>query len=162
MNIKAFSTDIKIMPILTDIAAASANRSSEVIDTLGYDGVCIVLHMGTIATGAATVASLLHADAASNETTLTSSGAVEGTSQTIADDDDGQAFVWDVIKPTKRYYQLFVDKDATNNSEESAIAYLYRCKSTAPATHAAGGTGAGTGSGTVTVERYVSPPTGTI
>ena len=161
MNLINFSKDIKIYPCLSVLStAASATRTSEVIDTIGYDSLCVVYHNGTMAAGADTTLKLSMADAASDENTLTSAVDVTGSAQTLADTDDDVVRFIDVPKVQKRYYQLTATKDAANVSDEAAIAYLYNGKS-APATHAAGGTGAGTGTGAVTGEIHVGAIGGT-
>lgn len=155
---KALSKDCRIVPILT-YASANSDRTSSVIDTKGYDAFCVLVHFGTIATGAATNIYLTHADAASNATTLTSGADVTGTSQTIADDDDNQVKYIDVVKPVKRFYQLVVNKDATNATAESAVAILYRNSSDTPSTHATG-SGTSEGSALAEGETHISPATG--
>lgn len=136
------------MPVLSCISAdAATDRTSEVIDTRGYSRVTILYHAGPQASSAVTAISLKHADAASNETTLTSGADVEGTAQSIGATDDGKVYSWEFI-PGKRFYQIVVNKDGANNTNESAIALLYNADE-CPVTHAAGGTGAGTGTGAV-------------
>lgn len=139
----------KIVPIAT-YASANSDRTSEVIDTAGYGGLMIIVHFGTIAVGAVTTMKLQHSDAATNETTLNTGVDVEGSLQTIADDDDNQIMFWDGT-PSKRYMQVAVDKDATNATAESMIAILYNGP-VAPVTHAAGGSGVGAGTAAVTGE----------
>lgn len=156
---KEFGKDVRIVPILT-YASGTADRTSNVIDTRGYDAVCVVVHFGTIAAGAVTDIYLQEADVASNSTTLTSGADLAGTSQTVADDDDNECKYIDVIRPLKRYLQLVVNKDATNACAESAVAYLYRSDSSKPSTHAEG-TGTGGGVDIAEGESFYSPIAGT-
>lgn len=156
---KQFSQDVRIVPILT-YASGTADRTSKVIDTKGFDGCLVAVHFGTIATSAVTDIFLRHADAASDADTLTSGADVAGTSQTVADDDDNEVKYIDVLHPTKRFLQLTVNKDATNACAESAVAYLYRSHSTVPVTHAEG-TGTSGGADIADGEAFVSPIAGT-
>ena len=158
----AFSKDIKIVSILPWIAAASADRTSHVIDTLGFNAMCIVFHNGTMATSATTAISLLRSDAASDSTTLTSGQAVAGTEQLLvaADDDVIQFIDVAALDEGERYYMLKVDKNGTNNSDESAIAYLYN-GSESPVTHGVG-TGTGGGHAAVTGEFFTVSTEGSI
>lgn len=159
--IREFSKDIQIMPVKTCLSAdAATDTVSEVIDTRGFNRVCIVYHAGPQHNSSTVALKLQHADAASNETTLTSGADVLGSAQSVAGTADGQVFVWELI-PGKRFYQVDINKDGTNATNESIIAYLYNADEK-PVTHAAGGTGAGTGTGAVnTVVRLGLAASGT-
>ena len=156
------SARTKIVSILAPDAAASADRNSDVIDTLGFDAVLICVQFGAIASSAVTNIQLAHADAASNNTTLTSGQNIATSSQTVADDDDDQIFYIDVIELTKRYLQVTVNKDASNNTTEGIIAILYNSKSSQPTTHGAGGATIGEGEGSTQGELLIHPIDGTI
>lgn len=155
-----FSEDVKIVPILSHLgSAASSDRTSEVIDTEGYDGVCVVLHQGSVATNAVQNIYLQSSDAADDQNTLNSGSNVASSSQTVADDDDNQVKFIDFI-PEKRYYQLVVNKDASNASDESAVAYLYQ-SADKPVTHGTGNTTIGEGTGAVEGETLNAAVQGT-
>ncbi len=154
------SARTKIVSILGPDAAGSSSVNSDVIDTLGFDGCLIVVQFGAIVSGAVTSIKLQHADAATNNTTLTSGADISTSSQTVADDDDDQIFYIDVIEPTKRYLQLAVTK-ATQNSTVSIIAILYNSKSSQPTTHGAGGATVGEGEGLTQGELIIHPIDGT-
>lgn len=156
---KEFGKEVRIVPILT-YASGTADRTSKVIDTKGFDAVCVVVHFGTIAASAVTDIYLQEADAASDADTLTTGADLAGTSQTVAADDDNEVKYIDVIRPLKRYLQLVVNKDATNACAESAVAYLYRSDSSVPVTHAEG-TGTGGGADIAEGESFYSPIAGT-
>lgn len=159
MPVSSFAKDVKIVPILS-YASANSDRNSEVIDTAGYDKCTIVVHFATIAANAVTSMYLAHADAASDENTLTSGANVATSSQTIADNDDNKVKYMEFI-PSKRYYQLTLDKDATNACAESAVAYLYRAEKV-PTTHGTGNTTIGEGTGAVAGEVIGVATSGTI
>lgn len=162
MSIRDLTSDVKIVPILSPLAAeAAADRTSAVIDTQHYDAFVVLVHFGTI-DGAADAQSvkLSHADAASDSTTLTSGEDVATSAQTVLSAADDDAVYIEVRKPTKRFYQLTVDKDATNATNESAVALLYRNKESVPVNHATG-SGTSGGSGAVTGESIVHPASGT-
>ena len=162
MSIRDLVSDAKIVPLLSPLAAEAATaRTSNVIDTKGYDAFTVLVHFGTI-DGSADAQSikLSHADAASDGTTLTSGADVLGSSQAVASDADDDLFYINVTDPTKRFYQLTVTKDTTNALNESAVAILYRNKESVPVTHATG-SGTSGGSGAVTGESFVHPTSGT-
>lgn len=146
-----FSEDVKIVPILSGLqTVANTDRTSEVIDTNGFDGVCVVAHFLTIAAGATQTIRLSSSDVADDQNTLNSGSNVASSAQTVADDDDNTVKYIDFV-PEKRYYQLVVDKDATNASDEVAIAYLYKAAEK-PVTHGTGNTDIGQGTGAVVGE----------
>lgn len=157
MDVRAASRDVRTVKIL-NYASANADRTSAVIDTLGFGGLRIDVDFATIAANAVTNIYLTHSDVADDTNTLNSGTNVANSSQTVADDDDNQVFVIECI-PTKRYYQLVVNKDAANATAESAIAYLYNAKEV-PVTHG-DGSGVGDGLAAVNYENIGVATTGT-
>lgn len=157
-KIRYFGKDVRIVPILT-YASGTADRTSKVVDTKGFDSVTIVTHFGTIASSAVTDIFLQEADAASDADTLTSGANLAGSSQTVADDDDNEVKYIDINKPLKRFLQLTVNKDATNACAESAVAYLYNADKV-PVTQAEG-TGTSGGADISEGESFTSPIAGT-
>lgn len=155
---KSFTQECRILPCYSYVSG-TADVTSTVIDTKGFDSVAIVVHLAAIATGSVCDLFLQEADAASNSSTLTSGADLAGSSVTVADDDDNQVFVIEVCKPLKRFLQLTINKDASNAVAASAVAYLYNADAV-PTTHAEG-TGTSGGTAVVTVERHVSPIAGT-
>ena len=161
MDVRATSRDHKILKIL-NYTSANADRTSGVIDTLGFTGLEITVDFATIATNAVTNIYVQHADAASDTNTLTSGANVANTSQTVADSDDNELFIIDINPVTKRYYQLVVNKDATNSTAESASARLYGAKNV-PVTHGAGNTSVvGDGHAPVNYEFIGAATSGTV
>jgi hypothetical protein len=159
MDLRQFPKDIKIVPIAT-YANANSDRNSEVIDTLGFERCCIVVHFGGIVTNFVGQLYLAHSDTVTDENTLASGANVSTSAVAIADTNDNEVMYID-FGPSKRYYQLTVDKDATNACAESAIAYLYGAKVT-PITTGAGNTVVGAGTDIVTGETIVLAASGTI
>lgn len=156
------SKTTRIVQVLSPLAAeAATDRTSKVIDTEGFDSCLIVVPVGTI-DGSADAQSikLSHADAASDADTLTSGSDITGSAQAIASDADDNCFYIDVNDITKRFLQLTVDKDTTNNLNEAAVAILYNSKSSQPTTHGEG-TGTAGGTGAVSGELITHPADGT-
>lgn len=151
-----FFDGVKIVPVAS-YASANSDRTSEVIDCLNCAAVRIVVHHAAVHDSATYSIYLQHADAASDETTLTSGADVYASSQTIGTDDNVVRY-FDFV-PTKRYYQMVFNKDATNACAESAVAYLYM--KDRPVTHAAGGSGIGAGTAAVTGEYLGQAVSGT-
>lgn len=122
MDLRNLSQDAKIVPILA-YASATTDRTSDVIDRRGFRNVLIVITNAAVHDSAAHTYKLQHADAATNETTLSSGADVEGTSQPVNTTDNTVQYIDG--KPTKPYLQLVVAKDATQASAQSAVAILY-------------------------------------
>lgn len=142
MDMRRFGTDCKVVKVL-DYASANADRNTYVVDTLGYDGLAFLVSFATIATDGAPTLTVRYSDVADDTSTLNSATNISASSTVTADDDDDEVYIFDCI-PQARYYDMFVNKDASNDSAESAIAILYNPKEKA-VTH---GTGSGVGEGT--------------
>lgn len=154
-----FSEDVKVVPILS-YASGTSDRTSEVIDGLGYRRCCIVVHLAAVAANAVTQIYTKSSDAVTDENTLSSGSNVADSAQSIADTDDNTVKYVD-FKFDKRYAQLTVDKDASNACAESAVAYLYGAKKK-PVTQAVGNTVVGEGTGAVVGEDLGIDDQGTI
>lgn len=145
--IKNLSSEVKITTAL-DYAEANADRSGAVLDMSGWEGVLMVVKFAAIAGGAVTSIK------AQQDTAVGMGGAADllGTGITVADNDDDQIFIIDLVKPEERYVRLVIDKDAANNTAESAIYIQYGAR-VEPTTL--------TLADEVTYERHVSPIEGT-
>ncbi len=142
-----FSEDVKIVPILSYVNANS-DANSEVIDTKGFGGCCVVVHHGAVNDSAVCNYYLQSSDAASDENTLTTGANVATSNQLmVATTCDNTCAYFDFI-PEKRYYMMVFDKDATNAAAGSAVAYLYNAKDR-PVTQSTGNTTIGEGTGAV-------------
>ena len=120
MGILKSITDLHFVSAL-DYASGTADRTGAALDMLGFRGVLMVVKFAAIATGAVTTIKAQQGAIAN----LSDAADLAGTGQTVADDDDNQIFVIDLFEPVKRYVRLFVDKDASNASGESAYYIQY-------------------------------------
>lgn len=141
--------DAKIVNLLA-YANANSDRTSEVIDTRGFGRVCVLVLFDAINNSVTEDIYLTSSDVADDENTLNSGANVATSSQTVAGTDDNKIRYIDFI-PEKRYYQLVVNKDATNPSAEMACAILYHAKDR-NVTHGDGTTTIGEGIGAVVGE----------
>lgn len=140
-------TDLKYTTAL-DYASGSADREGAILDMMGFHGVRMIVKFGTIATGAVTKVK-------AQQDTDVAGGTMEdleGTSITVADDDDNQIFIIDIKDPVERYVRLVVDKDASNATAEMAVYEQYD-----PTYHPT----TVTVTDKVTYERHQSPAEGT-
>ena len=131
-----------------DYASGNADRTGAVFDTANLEGVMIVVKLAAVAAGGANSIKAQQG-AASN---MSDAADLAGTAMTIADDDDNQIFILDIVKPRERYVRLVVDKDTVNACAESAI-YIGYGPRTEPVTL--------TLADNVTYEKHVSPAEGT-
>ena len=97
-------------------AEGSADREGAIMDMAGYDELEAVAMFGDIAGSAVTTVKLEYGD----ESNLSDAADVSGASHSVADDDDNQIFRLTLVRPTKRYVRVVVDKDAAHNTEEMA------------------------------------------
>lgn len=139
--------NVSIVQCVTVAAGAAGTTAinGSVIDFASAEGALIVVQVGAITAGGVQSIKFQHGDAAN----LSDAADVAGTSQTIADDDDGEVFYIDIRRPVKRYGRLVISR-ATQASAFSAVAILYGLRG-CPVTQPAGVTG----------EKHVSPAAGT-
>ncbi|BAZ94299.1 Zn-dependent peptidases [Thiohalobacter thiocyanaticus] len=137
--------NVKITPALA-YASGTADRNGAVLDMQGFEGVMIVTHFATLATGAVTSIKAQSGTA----TGMGDAADLEDTGQSVAADDDDEIFVIDLFRPRERYVRLVVDKDGSNATAESATYIQYGAKYP-PVSNATG----------VTLEEHQSPAEGT-
>lgn len=101
-------------------AAGTSDLTSEALDTAGFEGVRIVLGFGAIVAGAVTSVKAQQCD--------TSGGTyadLEGTSISVADDDDNQCVVIDIYRPRERYIKIVTDRGTQNATVDFGVAVFY-------------------------------------
>lgn len=142
------SKNSKISPAITpdNGTAGTTDIDAAILDMTGFKSVILLLIVGAITSGAVTSVKFEQGDAAD----LSDGSDLEGTGITIADDDDNETFVSDLIKPTKRYVRAIVVR-GTQNAVVAGASYIQYEPGLAPQDHAAG----------VTVETHISPDEGT-
>lgn len=141
------SSELQVRTAL-DYASGTADRNGEVFDSAGFEGVLMIVKFATIAAGGVN-SILAQQGAAAN---LSDAANLEGTRISVADDDDNQVFVRDIVKPRERYLRVVIDKDATHACAESAIYIGYGAR-VAPVVQ--------TLTDEVTYEKHISPAEGT-
>lgn len=113
-------TDIKIVNAL-DYASGTADRTGAIVDMAGWTGIIAVVKFAAIA-DAATTSIKWQTGAAAN---MSDAADLTDSGMTVAGDDDNQIFASDLERPKERYVRVFVDKDTSNASAETAIYILY-------------------------------------
>ena len=164
MGQTALSKDGKIISVLDFLqTAANTNRTSEVIDTKGFNSLLLIMKAGSMATNADSTVTVQSSDVADDQNTLNTGSDVTDTSQAYADDEDNEVRYWDFVSldDTKRYMQVTVTKDTANASDEAIVGVLYNATSQRPTTHGSGNSTVGEGTKAVTGETYTSAAQGT-
>jgi hypothetical protein len=116
------------------------------VDMNGYEGVVFFTTPGTITSGAVT--SMKVQESADDSTWAD----LEGTGQTIADDDDNQVFAVEIYRPKKRYLRVVVDRATQNAVVGEIYAIRYGLRSGPADNNVAD---------TITSEIHISPDAGT-
>lgn len=124
-------------------AAGQTDIEGATLDMANFEGVLVEVTFGAITTGAVTGIVMQQSDNAD----MSSPDTLVRPAFTVADDDDGQVFLLDLFKPTKRYVRVHVDR-ATQNAVVAAATYYQYGARTLPKDSA---------SATVNVASAVSP-----
>lgn len=143
------SKEVKILTAITSAAgvAGATDLEGTALDMAGFESVLMVVRFGVITSGAVTS---IKAQQSSDNAVADAYSDLEGTSQTVADDDDDEIFYIDLIKPTKRYVRLYVDR-ATQNAVIAEAHYVQYGAKLGPVTQPTGVNG----------EIHISPAEGT-
>lgn len=150
MQLTNLMKTIRIKPDASGYTVAAGTTDtllSDVIDTAGYEGVRIVVGFGTITSTAVTSIKVRQCD--------TSGGTyadLEGSSITVADDDDNQIAVIDVYRPRERYLKTSISRATANAVIDFAIVEFYGSR-VVPA--------ANTDATVISTELHASPAEGT-
>lgn len=139
----------KVIRVMNGVAAGTSAQTSSAIDMAGFDAVKIYSLFGAITTGALTSVKVQQS---SDDASADAYADLEGTSVTVADDDDNQVVVHDIVAPRERYLKVVISRGTQNAVIDGIIAVLYKARS-APATNDA--------STVVSREVHASPAEGT-
>lgn len=107
-----YFADMKLTLVEAATAAGSSAITSATVDMAGYDSVLFFTTVGTITSGAVTS---IYVQQSSDDGSSDAYAALAGTGITIADDDDGETFGVEIIRPRERYLQCVVSR-ATQNA----------------------------------------------
>jgi hypothetical protein len=110
------------------VAAGTTDQNSSSVDMKGFAGCQFVAMFGAIT---ATAVTSVKVQTSSDDSTFND---LEGTSITVADDDDNQAVVVDIGNPQERYLRCTIDRGTANAVIDGVIALQY-LPDTEPVTH---------------------------
>jgi len=102
-------------------SAGTSDLTSEAVDCANADGVRFICGFGTITSGAVT-STKVRQGAASN---MSDGADLAGTAQTVADDDDNQIVITEIIRPQERYVDHVIDRGTQNAVVDFLIAELF-------------------------------------
>lgn len=121
---------VKVTRVMNAVAAGTSDQNSSVIDMQGFDGVVFMAAFGTITSGAVTSIKVQQGA----DSGLSDAADLEGTSVTVADDDDNQVAIVEVYRPRERYVRLVVDRGTQNAVIDGVLAIQYNGR-IKPTTH---------------------------
>lgn len=101
-------------------SAATTDLTSEAVDTAGFEGARFICGFGTITSTAVTSTKVQQCDSSAG-----SYADLEGTSQSVADDDDNQVTITEIFRPRERYLKHVVDRGTANAVVDFLIVELY-------------------------------------
>lgn len=142
MNLSKFAS---VDRISNAVAAGQTQIDTDSVDTKGYTSALFEVGFGAITAGAVTSVHVAgsHDDAAWAD--------LEGTSVTVADDDDNGVVIIDVDQPRHRYLRVEVVRGTQNAAVDYVTARLYK-HDREPVTHSAN---------VIASEHHVAPAEGT-
>lgn len=114
--------EAKFTRVSNAVAAGTTDVEATSVDMAGFDAVAFVVEFGTITSTAVT--SVKVQGSADNSTFVD----LESTSITVADDDDNQIFVADVVRPPYRYLRCVVDRGTANAVIDGITAIQYQAR----------------------------------
>ncbi len=113
---KSLVKDAKITRVSNAQSAGTSAINATAVDMAGFDAVTFIVAMGAIVSTAVTS---IKVQQSSDNSTFED---LESTSITIADDDDNELFVAEVIRPAKRYVRVVVSRGTANATVDSIVA----------------------------------------
>ena len=127
LNLSKATKTIRLKPDASGwtVVAGTSDVNSDIVDTQGFDACRFIVGFGTITSGAVTSIKIQQGAAAA----MGDAADLAGTSVTVADDDDNQIAIVDVIRPQERYLRVTVDRGTQNAVIDFALAELYRANS---------------------------------
>ena len=114
-------------------AAGSTAVNGANVDMSDFEGVAAIVEFGAIVATAVTSIKWQQSDT----TTDTDFSDLAGTEVTVADDEDGQYFVSELYRPTKRYVRAVVSRGTADATIRSAQYVQFQPRK-APVTNATG------------------------
>lgn len=128
MNLHGFLTDeIKVTRVSNAVAAGTTDIEASSVNMAGWDGVVFVALFGTLT---ATQVTTLKAQQSSDDGVADGFSDLAGTATgPMADDDDNQVAMLDIVRPGKQYVRPVIDRGTANAVVDGILAIQYRARS---------------------------------
>jgi len=120
----------KVTLINNGEVAGQSTITSDELDMAGYEGVLILVHMGTI-DGSAVTTTYIRQDTA---TGMGSAATLTGSTHTIADSGDDSIYLTDLYRPLERFIDVQVTRTTQDSVIQSIVAIQYNNRKP-PVTH---------------------------
>jgi hypothetical protein len=143
------SKETKLQRVSNAVAAGTSTVTSSSVDMKGYENCLFVVAFGAIVSGGV---QSVKVQQSSDDGSTDAYSDLEGTSVSVADNNDNQLVYVEIARPTKRYLKCIVSR-ATQNSTVDAIIAVLSGNKDMPTTHDATTVLGG--------ETHVSPEEGT-
>lgn len=123
MITKELLKQLKATQAITPTAGAAAATDIEgaTLDMANFEGVLVEVTFGAITANAVTGIVMQQSD----DSGMAAPETLAAPAFVVADDDDGQVFLLDLFKPTKRYVRVHVDRATQNAVVAGATYYQY-------------------------------------
>lgn len=112
----------KVTRVSNAVAAGTSDVEATGVNMANFEGVKFYIAFGAITGSAVTSCKLQQSD---DNGSVDGWSDLEGTSLTVADDDDNQIAILDVFRPQKRYVRPVVDRGTQNAVVDCIIAVQY-------------------------------------
>lgn len=119
---KGLLKNVEIQRAKAAVAAGTSTITSDAVDMSGFEGVCFLVPFGAITTNGVQSCKVQQS---SDDGSSDAYSDLEGSSVTVADDQDDKVCVVEVHKPTKRYLKLIVSRATQNSVVDGIIALKY-------------------------------------
>ena len=116
----SFKENVKVTRVSNAVAAGTTDVECTGVDMTGFNSITFMAAFGTI-TGSAVTS--VKAQASDDDGSTDTYSDLEGTSITVADDTDNKVVLLEVVKPTKKYIRLVIDRGTQNAVVDGAFAF---------------------------------------
>ena len=119
---KGLLKNVEVQRVSNAVAAGTTTITSSAVDMSGFGGVTFLVPFGAITANAVTSCKVQQS---SDDGGSDAYSDLEGSSVTVADDQDNLVCVVEVHKPIKRYLKLIVSRATQNAVVDGIIALKY-------------------------------------
>jgi len=117
------SKDVKITRVENAVAAGSADENGASVDMQNFESVMFVAMLGTLTANQVTT---MKAQQSSDDGSADAFADIAGSQTTaMADDDDNQCIILDIVKPRERYVRPVLERATANAVIDGIIAIQY-------------------------------------